>query len=128
MRDDATTAEKPKSTKAGNGSIPDFNSWMGGSVHAWENWANSGTAMMEAATEVAQEIVRFSQSRFQADIDAWKTLTACRTPVDLFECQRRYAEAASKQYVDEANKLGSRMIDVVNGAASSLRQEQLSKT
>ncbi len=127
MRDDATAPQKSKRTKAGNGLIPDLSSWLDSSVHAVESWTQSNSSMMNSSFELAQEMLTFSQMRLQANIDAWKALTACRNPDDLFGCQKDFTEKATAQYLDEANKVTSRVISIMSSAAVPFR-EQATKT
>jgi hypothetical protein len=84
--------------------------------------------MTGRAAELYEELMAFWQSRFQADIDAWKAFASCRNPGEFFEYQRQFAQKAATQYCDEASKLTSRVIDVMGGAASPFRQEQPSKS
>jgi hypothetical protein len=127
MKDTATEPKKSKLMKAGNGGIPDVSSWMDSGIHAWESWAQSNSSLMKGSLELAQEMLTFSQARLQADIDAWTALTACRNPGDLFERQKDFAEKAAAQYLEEANKLTSRMISIMSDAAVPFR-EQATKT
>ena len=123
MADDPTAPEKSKRAKAGNGVVPDFSSWMGGGIRALESWTQSNSSMMKNSFELMQEMLTFSQTRLRADIDAWKALTACRNPGALFECQKEFTEKATAQYLDEANKLTSRVISIMSGAAVPFRKQ-----
>jgi hypothetical protein len=123
MTDDATASEKSKPTKAGNGLMPDFSPWMGGGANALDSWAQPTSSMMKGSFELAQEMLAFSQMRLQANIDAWKALTACRNPGDLLECQKEFTDKATAQCVDEANKISSRVISIMSGAAVPFREQ-----
>ncbi len=103
--------------------MPDFSSWMGGGANALDSWAQSSSSMMKGTFELAQEMLTFSQMRLQANIDAWTALTACRNPGDLLECQKEFTDKAAAQCVDEANKLSSRMISIMSGAAVPFREQ-----
>ena len=128
MKDDVTPSDKPKRTTNGQGPIPGFGFWLNGN-RAFESWTQSCTNMMErAATELPQELMTFWQSRFQADMDEWRELASCRNPGEFFEYQRQFAETATAQYCDEAKKLTSRIVGIINSAASPLQQEQPSKS
>lgn len=127
MPDDATISNKMKTTKTVNELLPDFGSWMDGSIRAWESWAQSNGTMIKGCSELAQEMLAFSHGRLQTDIDAWTTLTACQNARDFFKCQKEFTEKATAQYLEEANKLTTRVIGVMNGATASFR-EQISKS
>lgn len=130
MKDDATGADKSKRAKTGNGSnglILDLSFWTDGANRALESWAQCNSSLFKGAFDLAQEMLAFSQARLQADIDAWKALTACRNPGNLFECQKEFTEKATAQSFDEANKLTSWMIGVMSSATAPFRQEQASK-
>jgi hypothetical protein len=119
---DATNGAKQTTT--GNGSIPDFRTWMDRQSHALESWAHFNNGMMKGANDLSHEIITFLQRRFQADMDAWKALTACRNPSDMLECQRDFAEMATKEYLEEAKKLTTQVIDIVGSATASFPPEQ----
>lgn len=80
--------------------------------------------MIKGVQELSQEITTFLQHRFQADMDAWKALTACRDPNEMLECQRNFAEMATKQYLEEAKNLTAKIIDMVSSTTSSFRPER----
>lgn len=128
MKEDVTLSDKSKRTTNGEGPIPGFAPWLNGNL-AFESWTQSSTNMMSrAATELPQEFMAFWQSRFLADMDEWRALASCRNPSEFFECQRQFAEKAMAQYRDEANKLTSRIVAIINSAASPFQQEQPSKS
>ncbi len=121
MKDDVTSPDKSKRANEGNGA--DFSAWMGSSIHAWESWAHSRSSMMKDSYELAQEMLKFWQTRFQADIDALKALIACGSPRALFECHKAFAEKATAQYVEEASKLSNRMISIMSNVAVPFRDQ-----
>jgi hypothetical protein len=128
VKDDAATQDKSKQATGGNGMVPDFRAWVGGYGGSLENWAQSNTDMIKGATEVGQEFMKFSQGRLQAHSDAWKALAACRSPLEIFECQRQFTEKAASQYFDEASKLASRTISVMSSVAAPGPQKQTPKS
>jgi len=121
MPDDTTTVDKSKRTKAAS-PFPDFGLWTGGGIPALGNWTQSGSATMKDSFELAHEMLTFSQARLQANIDAWQALTTCRNPADFLECQKEFAEKATAQYLDETNKLTTRVIGIMSTAAAPLRE------
>jgi hypothetical protein len=128
MKDDIAPSDKPKRTTNSEGPIPGFGLWLIGN-RAFESWTQSDANILgRAATELSQELMAFWQSRFQADMDGWKAFASCHNPGEFFECQRQFAEKATAQYCDEASKLTSRIVGVINSAASPFQQEQPSKS
>jgi hypothetical protein len=117
MTDQPTRSEKAKRTTTGNGGAPDLGFWFKANGQALEGWTQSSANMMKAAMELGQEIMWFSQRRFQADMDAWTAFASCRNPVDFCECQRQFVEKAGAQYLEEVNKLSSKMTSIVSDAA-----------
>lgn len=91
--------------------------WAQGPGLAVEQWTQTNAEIVSGTAEIAQEVVSFWQSRFQADVNAWKALLECRTPGDLFECQRKFVEKTATDYVEEANKLSSRLVQIVGNKA-----------
>jgi hypothetical protein len=49
------------------------------------------------------------QSRFREDVETNVALARCRTPSDALDCQRRFTERATAQYIEAANKLADVM-------------------
>jgi hypothetical protein len=127
MKDDATVAEKREQAASGNGALPDASAWFGGYNQAMESWAQASASLMKGAAGLSQEIMTFSQSRFQAGIEAWQTALACRTPADLFENQRELAERGAARYVDDTQKFLSRAFALINEATAPLRREKAAK-
>lgn len=123
MTDNAAAPEKAKRTKAGNDLVPGLGTWIDGGSNALEGWTRSCSSMLKGSFELTQEMLAFSQNRLQANIDAWKALTACRNPADLSECQKEFTEKATAQYLDEANRLSSRIISMMSGAAVPFREQ-----
>ncbi len=87
--------------------------WTEANNHAVEHWTQRSAGVMQGAADLAQEIMTFSQSRFQAGIDAWKELLTCRSPDDFFKCQERFLEKAAGEYLDEVGKLTSQMVGLI---------------
>lgn len=119
MPDDTTTLDKSKRAKAASPFL-DFSSWTGSGVQALESWTQSGSATIKDSFEFAHEMLTFSQACLQANIDAWQALATCRNPADFLECQKEFAEKATAQYLDETNKLTTRVIGIMSTAAAPL--------
>lgn len=91
--------------------------WAQGPGLAVEQWTQTNAEIVSGTAEIAQEVVSFWQNRFRADVNVWKAFLACRTPGDLFECQRKFVEKTATDYVEEANKLSSRLVQIVGNKA-----------
>jgi hypothetical protein len=118
------TTDDTRNATNGSPTMPDFRTWLDGQSHAIESWAHFNSGMIKGANELSHEIMTFIQGRFQADVDAWKALTSCRNPSEMFECQRDFAERATTQYLEEAKKLTEHIIGMVGSATASFRPEQ----
>lgn len=108
--------------KAGSGPDVAFATLTNGADHAMLNWLSMSSGATSEMAELTQEFFAFANARMQADLEAWKAMTACQTPAELLECQQRFSEAAIKQYADEMSKLGSRLIGLMARPASPVRQ------
>ena len=111
-----------RSAAPGKAPVPDFSAWLGGQDRALQMWGQFSYGMMKSYFNMAQEIMTFSQGRWQAAMGAWQQLAACRSPSELFDRQRQFAEETNKQYFEAANKLAMRMLELARGA-----QEQTPK-
>ena len=116
------TPEKMNPVSTANGAASSLGFWMNGSKEALERWTRSNVDALKGATDLSQEIMAFSQDRFQANVDGWKTLTECRSPADFIECQSRFVGNAATQYADEVNKLTSRVMTFMTDTAAHFRQ------
>ncbi len=122
------TLGKVKPTSEGNSAVSGFGFWANGSKEALERWAQLNTDIMKGAADLSQEILALSQDRFQANVDGWKALTECRNPADFFECQKKYAEKATAQCIDETNKITSRIMSFVTAATAHFPQGPVMKS
>lgn len=99
-------------------------------TNPWEGQFNSLVALNEGAftswargvSAFAEEMGRFTQTRLHEEAEVWQVLATCRNPMEALECQRRYAEKAAGQYVEEANKLTQLVMDAANSGLSSLQK------
>jgi phasin family protein len=124
---DASPAEKSRRDASGNSAVPDLGACLTGYGQALDSWARASAALMKGMAELSQEIMTFSQSRFQAGIDAWQTAAACRSPADLFENQKELTEKAAARYFADAQKFAQRATALMNEVAAPLRQERATK-
>lgn len=113
-----TPADRTDHNGAANGPNGHGNAlWAQGPGLAVEQWTQTNAEIVSGTAEIAQEVVSFWQNRFRADVNVWKAFLECRTPGDLFECQRKFVEKTATDYVEEANKLSSRLVQIVGNKA-----------
>src|SRR6185437_1387221 len=118
------TTASPQRAMNGSAVMPDFRTWMDGQSRVIESWAHFNSGMMRSSNDFSQDIVTFLQRRFQAETDAWKVLTSCRNPSEMFECQRDFVATSTNQYLEDAKNLTTKIIEIVSGATSCLRPDQ----
>jgi hypothetical protein len=111
-----------------NGTLPGLAFWINSYNDALVNWLQSGDRMLKKAAELSDDIISFSRTRLQTDLDTWQAVVSCRNTNDLFECQRQFAQKTSSQCLDQAGKLASRMTTLIADAALSPLREQTSKS
>jgi hypothetical protein len=128
MTAQATRSENSRHPTTGNGGAADLGFWIKANGDALQNWAQSSASMMKGAMGFAQEIMSFSQSRFQANVDSWMAFAVCRNPSNFRECQREFVEEATAQYLAEANKLSSKITSVMSSAANPFQTQQASQS
>ena len=73
-------------------------------------------------TTLSGELAQFIQARLQDDMAAWSALAACRTPEEALECQRRFAEEATRQYPEEITKLSQMMVKLAADGLGSFQR------
>ena len=116
-----TTPERAKQAKPALNEMPDLRWWNGGSHQALEGWAQSSASLMRSTVEVAQEIATFYQKRLQANMDALTAMASCRSPDELVKLQQTFAQNATTDCLNEANKLTAQVAGLLCSATTSLR-------
>jgi len=109
-------------SKASSGASAQSNPWNGQLNSLFALNEEAFTSWARGVSAFAEEMGRFTQTRLHEDAEAWQVLATCRNPMDALECQRRYAEKAAGQYIEEANKLTQLVMDAANGGLSSLQK------
>jgi hypothetical protein len=103
-----------KSTSAATAvpGMPGPAAWMSGYAQFFENgraafdqWAKASEAMTKGMFDLSCEMARFSLERFKEDLAACESLRGCHSQSEAFDCQRRFAERATTQYLEYAGKL-----------------------
>lgn len=105
-------------------------------AEGWDGQVASLLAMNQRAyrslargvSAFAEEMTRFTAARLREDSAAWQVLAACRSPIDAFECQRRYAETATEQYLAEAGKLSEIAMTVASENLAALQSDAAEAT
>jgi hypothetical protein len=106
---------------------PGADSWAGGWAPlleanrvALERWTKVSDTMAKGMFVISQEITRFAQTRLKEDAKNCEALSHCRSPSEAINCQQRFAETATTEYLEEANKLTALMTKVANDGFASL--------
>ena len=115
MPDDAKGARSPKSKPPTEAWTPVYAAMFESNQHAFTHW-------LQGIFALSQEISQFAQARLQEDMAAWSTLTACRSPEEAMDCQRRFAAKATEQYAEEITKLSQMVVSAAGEGFSSLYQ------
>jgi hypothetical protein len=110
-----------------NGTLPGLAFWINSYNEALVNWLQSGDRMLKKAAELSEDIISFSRTQLQTDLDTWQAMVSCRSATDLLECQRQFAQKAGSQCLDQAGKLASRMSTLIADTALSPPREQTLK-
>lgn len=93
-----------------------LDSLLAANERAFRAWARG-------VSTIAEEMNRFTQSRLREDAEAWQVLATARSPMDALECQRRFAEKAAAQYMEEAGRLSQLAVSIANESYSSAETE-----
>jgi hypothetical protein len=88
---------------------------------ALDRWTKVGDSMLKGMFAVSQEMTQFSHSRLKEDARNCETLSQCHNPSEALSCQRRFAEAAAAEYLEEANKLTALMAKIASDGFASLQ-------
>jgi len=80
-------------------------------------------AWARGVSTIAEEMNRFAQARLREDAETWQVTATARNPMDALECQRRFAEKAATQYMEEAGKLSQLAVSIASESLSSAQTE-----
>lgn len=106
-------------TSSKNGALPALALWIESYNEALANWLQSSDRVLKNAAELSHDIISFSRTRLQTDLDTLQAVASCRSANDLLECQRQFAQKAGNQCLDQAGKLASRVTSLIADAALS---------
>ncbi|MGO8915561.1 MAG: phasin family protein [Stellaceae bacterium] len=87
---------------------PPFDALFTINGNAFDRW-------IKGMMEISQEIAQFTQIRLEEDAAAWMKLASCRTPNEAFDCQQRFFERASGEYLAETNRLTQLIMSLASG-------------
>ncbi len=110
MSEHATTAHAPKRAAPSAPAAQSYGALMEGNREAFERW-------FRGMVELSQELLQFTQARWQEDVEAWVRLASLRHPNEALEFQQRFAERATKEYMEEFNRLSHIVAGMTAGTA-----------
>lgn len=105
-----------------NSALSGLDFWLNSYNEALLNWVQSSDRVLKKVAELSDDIISFSRTRLQADLDIWQAAVSCRSATDLLECQRQFAQKASSQCLDQAGKLASHMTTLIADTAPQRAQ------
>jgi hypothetical protein len=68
-------------------------------------FVKASEALWSGMTSMSQEMMQFASTRMRENIDLSGSVLQCGDPGEAFRLECDYARNATKQYLDEANKL-----------------------
>lgn len=108
--------------------IPGFTFWMNDNGPMLENWTKSSSTLMKKNLKITEDVLSFSQTRLQANIEALKKLSSCLGLGDVLECQKQFAEKTTSHYAEEMSKLTAQFMSAMSDATALLRKEPVVKS
>ena len=94
---------------------------------AFDQWAKTSEAMAKGALDLSCEMARFSLDRLKEDLAVCETLRGCQNPSEAFDCNRRFAERATTQYLEYAGKLSDLLAQAARVAFPAPPQSRASR-
>ena len=92
----------------GPAAMPNIGALIQFNERAMEGAMTAGEAMIKGMADLSEAMFSFAQTRLQEDLKTCQALMhRCGSPGEIYDCQRQFAEQASSQYLDMANKLMS---------------------
>ena len=106
---------------------PGIDGWSGGWAPvleanrvALERWTKVSDTMVKGMLVISQEMTQFAQTRLKEDAKNCETLSHCHSPSEALNCHQRFAETATAEYLEEANKLTALMTKIADDGFASL--------
>lgn len=92
----------------GPAAMPNLGAMIQFNERAIEGAMTAGEAMIKGMAALSEAMFSFARTRLQEDLTTYQTLMhRCGSPGEVYDCQRQFAEQATSQYLDMANKLMS---------------------
>src|ERR1700745_1497981 len=100
----------------------DWTSVLDANRRALDHWTKVSDTMVKGMFAISQEMTQFAQARLKEEARNCQALIHCHSPSESLSCQRQHAEAATTEYLDEANRLTVMMTKIANDGFASLEQ------
>jgi hypothetical protein len=107
---------------------PGADGWAGGWAPvleanrvALDRWTKVSDTMVKGMFAISQEMTQFAQTRLKGEVKNCEALSHCHSPSEVLNCQQRFAEAATAEYLEEADKLTVLMTKIANDGFASLQ-------
>jgi hypothetical protein len=123
---DGTQSEHIK--PSANNDFPGLTFWTESYKAALAGWARSGDGVLKQAAAFSDDIFNFSRTQFEADLTLWQAAISCRNASDLLAWQQQFANTRGTQYLNQAQKLTSRIVTLVAEAAVAPLREQTQRS
>ena len=89
-------------------SMPNFGVLVEFNERAFAATMKANETAIKSMAVLSEEMFSFIQTRLREDADTYEALLhRCRSPGEVYDCQHRFAEHATSQYLDMASKLAS---------------------
>ena len=107
---------------------PGADGWAGGWAPvleanrvALDRWTKVSDTMVKGMFAITQEMTQFAHSRLKEEARNCEALSHCHNPSEALSCQHRFAETATAEYLEEANKLTALLTKTANDGFASLQ-------
>ena len=88
---------------------------------ALNRWTKVSDTMVKGMFVISQEMTQFAHNRLAEDAKNCEVLSHCHSPSEALSCQQRFAEAATAEYLEEANRLTALMTKIANDGFATLQ-------
>ena len=114
-----TTARQTQSAEG----VPNFGALVEFNERAFEGVMKAEEAMIAGVATFSEAVFSFVQTWLREDRETYQTLIhSCGSPGEVYGCQRRFAEKATSQYLEMANKLTSLARGIAGSAWGPLKE------
>lgn len=81
----------------------------------------SGNKLSAGLEEVAKEVFGYAGKAFDSVVEIMKVASACKTPVEVFQVQQKFAKDAVESVVGELGKLNEMGTVIAKSAAEPIQ-------